>query len=121
MSGTQGIVTFKADAALRAALTGIRNRSEFIRAALLAALDSLCPLCKGTGILTINQRSHWQAFLAQHAMRECHDCHEVRLVCRKLPEPDVHRRRASGRRGASGRPNGRAARRPRASRVHGRT
>lgn len=45
----QQIVTFKAEASLLDALAGISNRSEFIRAALLAALDSTCPLCKGTG------------------------------------------------------------------------
>jgi hypothetical protein len=76
-----GIITFKAHPSILEALRGVRNRSEFIRNAILAALDSACPLCKGTGILTPNQRKHWQSFAASHAVEECDDCHELRLVC----------------------------------------
>ena len=51
MAGSrQRVISFKADPELAAALGGVRNRSEFIRSALLAALDSSCPLCAGTGI-----------------------------------------------------------------------
>jgi len=82
MRGTRTeIVTFKADASLLEAMTGIRNRSEFIRSAILAALDGACPLCKGTGILTPAQKRHWRAFQADHAVVECDECHELRLVC----------------------------------------
>jgi hypothetical protein len=77
----QEIVTFKVDRALLEALRGIPNRSEFIRAAILAAIDSACPLCKGTGILTPDQRRHWQQFAKNHWFRECGDCHAVHLVC----------------------------------------
>jgi hypothetical protein len=81
------IITFKVDEPLREAMTGIENRSEFIRAAILAALDSVCPLCKGTGILTPDQRKHWQTFAKNHALEECEDCHAVHLVCEaKLEE-----------------------------------
>ena len=52
----QEIVTFKVDEPLWEAMKGIPNRSEFIRAAILSALDSVCPLCKGSGILTPDQR-----------------------------------------------------------------
>jgi hypothetical protein len=75
------IITFKADDSLLEAMRGIPNRSEFIRAAILAALDSACPLCKGTGILTPDQRKHWERFAANHLLRECDDCHAVHLVC----------------------------------------
>jgi hypothetical protein len=85
----QEIITFKVDASLRRALRGIENRSEFIRAALLAALDSVCPLCKGSGILTPDQRRHWEAFARDHALEECKDCHAVHLVCGK-PVHDEH-------------------------------
>jgi len=53
------IVTFKADRSLLEAMRGIPNRSAFIRQAILAALDSACPLCRGTGVLTPDQRRHW--------------------------------------------------------------
>ncbi len=88
----QEIVTFKADQALLDALEGVDNRSEFIRAALLAALDNTCPLCKGRGLLTPNQKRHWSAFAANHNLTECGDCHELHLVCSEQPEPAVHSR-----------------------------
>ncbi len=49
------IVTFKAEPSLVEALRGVPNRSAFIRAAVLAALENTCPLCGGAGILTAEQ------------------------------------------------------------------
>jgi hypothetical protein len=80
-TGRQRILTFKADEALVEAMDGIPNRSEFIRAAVLAALDGACPLCHGTGVLSANQRRHWQEFNRSHRLETCDDCHEARLVC----------------------------------------
>jgi hypothetical protein len=82
----QEIITFKADESLLAAMKGVPNRSEFIRNALLTALESVCPLCKGTGILTPNQRQHWDEFSANHALKECDDCQEMRLTCAAAPD-----------------------------------
>jgi hypothetical protein len=82
----QAIVTFKADESLVEALRGVPNRSAFIRTAVLAALDNMCPLCSGTGILSPDQKAHWEAFAKDHAVKECDECHEVHLVC-------AHRRR----------------------------
>jgi metal-responsive CopG/Arc/MetJ family transcriptional regulator len=75
------IVTFKVDDTLLEAMKGIPNRSEFIRTAILAALENVCPLCKGTGILTPNQKQHWEDFAREHAVRECGECHELHLTC----------------------------------------
>ena len=89
----QQIVTFKADPALLESMRGIENRSEFIRAAVLAALDNVCPLCKGSGILTPKQKDHWKLFAAHHELTECSDCHELHLVCRsetRRRKPRVH-------------------------------
>ena len=77
------IVTFKVDQSLLDAMMGVPNRSQFIRQAILSALASICPVCKGTGILTPNQRRHWQDFATDHRLAECQECHEVRLVCVK--------------------------------------
>jgi len=77
----QEIVTFKVDRTLLEAMRGIPNRSEFLRTAVLAAMGSLCPLCKGTGILTPDQRKHWAQFAENHTVEECEDCHAVHLVC----------------------------------------
>ena len=77
------IVTFKVSDSLLRAMKGIPNRSEFIRSAVLTALDSACPLCSGTGILTPDQKRHWDDLSADHSIEECDDCHELRIVCCK--------------------------------------
>lgn len=77
----QEIITFKADEELARAMEGVPNRSEFIRRAILAALDSTCPLCKGTGSLTIEQQRHWEIFARHHAVKKCADCSAFHLVC----------------------------------------
>ena len=83
MSGKkkQEVISFKADESLNKALEGIENRSAFIRAAILSALDSVCPLCKGSGILTSEQRRHWDAFTENHPLEQCEECEAVHLVC----------------------------------------
>jgi len=85
----QEIITFKVDESLRNILQEIPNRSEFIRAAILTALDSVCPLCNGTGILTPDQAKHWRVFSENHSISKCPDCNAVHLVCSTL-EDDVH-------------------------------
>ncbi len=84
------IITFKADASLMAELRQVPNRSEFIRSAILAALDSTCPVCSGTGILSPNQRRHWDAFASQHKVEECGQCSEFHLVCQSHPDDGLH-------------------------------
>ena len=80
------VVSFKADATLLDAMRGVANRSEFIRTAILAALDSTCPLCSGAGTLTPNQMRHWNDLASDHSVEECEDCREVRLVCSNREE-----------------------------------
>lgn len=75
------VISFKADEALLKSMRGVSNRSEFIRSAILAALDSTCPLCGGTGTLSPNQMRHWNDLASDHSVEECADCQEVRLVC----------------------------------------
>lgn len=77
----QGMVSFKVDRELLALLRAVPNRSEFIRAAVLQALDSTCPLCAGSGILQPQQRRRWSEFAASHPFTECGRCHEQVLTC----------------------------------------
>jgi len=81
MPRKEEIVTFKADENLVAALDGVPNRSAFIRDAILTALESRCPLCRGTGILSVEQRQHWEKFALHHHVEECEDCHAFHIVC----------------------------------------
>lgn len=80
-SRKQEVITFKADAKLAELLRQVPNRSEFIRNAILSAMDNVCPLCMGTGILSPEQRKHWQEFTRNHTVEECGDCHAVHIVC----------------------------------------
>jgi hypothetical protein len=77
----QETITLKVDQALLNAMKGVTNRSRFIRDAILAALENVCPLCMGTGILSPKQREHWDEFRSGHAVAECPDCHERHLTC----------------------------------------
>ncbi|MBW7998277.1 MAG: CopG family transcriptional regulator [Candidatus Glassbacteria bacterium] len=77
----QEIVTFKVDSSLLEVLKDLPNRSEFIRRSILGALDNVCPLCQGSGVLSPNQKKHWDKFSADHELTECDSCHEIHLIC----------------------------------------
>ena len=74
-------ITFKADGELAKLLSSMPNRSEFIREAILSALDNTCPLCLGSGTITPQQKKHWDEFMAHHHIEKCHDCDAVHIVC----------------------------------------
>ena len=84
------IITFKVPESLREAMKGIPNRSEFIRAAVVAALDSTCPLCKGTGVIMPSQRPHWDLFTNHHHFEECDTCNGVHVVCDRGAHEAAH-------------------------------
>ena len=75
------VITFKVDEQLAGAMAGIENRSAFIRDAILAALGNTCPVCRGTGILTEAQRTHWHDFEEHHHVEKCAVCHEPHIIC----------------------------------------
>ncbi|HIJ64500.1 MAG TPA: CopG family transcriptional regulator [Candidatus Hydrogenedentes bacterium] len=75
------MISFKVDGGLSKALQGVPNRSAFIRGAVLAALDNVCPLCQGTGLLSPDQKMHWATFSERHPLQECSDCHAMYLDC----------------------------------------
>jgi hypothetical protein len=77
----QSIVTFKVNEDLLAVIRDIPNRSEFIRAAIMAALENICPLCSGSGILTPKQKEHWESFSRDHTLKRCDDCQEIFIEC----------------------------------------
>jgi hypothetical protein len=75
------LISFKVEPSLAEAIERLPNRSEFIRKAVLAALRSTCPLCQGIGVLTPEQRSHWDRFTRRHTVERCEDCNAVHLHC----------------------------------------
>ncbi|HBC87271.1 MAG TPA: hypothetical protein DCZ94_09975 [Lentisphaeria bacterium] len=84
------VMTFKVDGPLLSALNSVPNRSEFIRSAILSALDNICPLCGGTGIFTPDQRKHWESFNKNHAIRHCGDCDAIHIVCKNDKKTNRH-------------------------------
>jgi hypothetical protein len=84
----QEIISFKVDESMAEAMTGIANRSEFIRSAILSALDHVCPLCLGAGTLSPDQRVHWDRFAEAHSVKRCGTCDALHLVCAQ--DEDVH-------------------------------
>lgn len=84
------IVSFKVDSSLRDILQQIPNRSEFIRNAVLSALESVCPVCSGTGILSPQQKEHWENFSQTHHVQKCDDCKELHIVCDNDQDQHVH-------------------------------
>ena len=75
------LITFKVEPSLGELIERLPNRSEFIRKAILAALTNTCPLCQGTGVLTPEQREHWERFERRHSIERCDDCNAVHLRC----------------------------------------
>jgi hypothetical protein len=75
------LITFKVDPSLAELIERLPNRSEFIRKAILAALTNTCPLCQGLGVLTPEQREHWDRFTKGHTVERCDDCDAVHLEC----------------------------------------
>ena len=56
-----------------------------IRAAVLSALDHACPLCQGTGLMSPEQKKHWDAFARDHAVKHCQECDALYLTCGSVP------------------------------------
>ena len=71
MNKKQGIITFKVDEELMKIIKDIPNRSEFIRTAIMEALGSICPVCNGSGMLSKNQKQHWDDFAVHHSLETC--------------------------------------------------
>lgn len=80
-SNQREIITFKVDETIKNAMKGIANRSDFIRSAILAALNNTCPLCHGSGILTPHQHKHWEDFTKHHPLVDCDHCKAGHFSC----------------------------------------
>lgn len=81
MSGNKDmeVITFKVDKSMKELLSRVSNRSEFIRNAILCALDDVCPFCKGTGVLNEHRKKHWEDLAKTNEVPECSVCKEVVL------------------------------------------
>ena len=74
-------VTFKVDPNLLKILQAMPNRSEFIRSAILNALDHVCPLCSGAGVLSPSQKKCWDKFAEKHEIKKCSETDQLVFLC----------------------------------------
>ena len=81
MKKKEEIITFKVDHDLFEAIKDIPKRSDFIRRAVVEALGGTCPLCNGSGMLSPNQKRHWDEFMLDHSVERCGKCDEYVLTC----------------------------------------
>ena len=85
------LVAVKVDAELAALLDAMPNKSEFIRMALRARLDDLCPLCAGTGLRPSQPLEH-RSGRHLHAL----PARPLRRLRTRVPRRRRHRRRPGG-------------------------
>jgi len=81
MTDKTEVISFKADVELAAMLRQMTNKSDFIRNAVLEYMQNTCPLCRGTGLISVSQREHWDKFIKTHSLEECQKCHELYIKC----------------------------------------
>ncbi len=82
MPQPKSILTFKVDSSIADALSKVKNRSEFIRAAISAALKNSCPFCAGSGVLSMHQKKHWEQMLEHHHLFICKTCKTPVIQCK---------------------------------------
>lgn len=75
------IISFKLDHDLYEKMKKIKDRSKFIRNAIESALEDICPLCNGTGIMNKDQKKHWDEFIKTHSVKKCPDCGSLYIEC----------------------------------------
>lgn len=81
-------VTFKVDPNLLEILQAMPNRSEFIRSSILNALEHVCPLCSGSGVLSPSQKKCWDKFSKSHEIIKCTESDQMQILCNVEPEED---------------------------------
>jgi hypothetical protein len=89
-SPKSAIVALKVDAETAALLDALPNKSEFIRAALRARLDEICPLCRGSGLRPDAPVVHSAGGRHLHALPRvrCGDCGRESPVVADLDEAE---------------------------------
>lgn len=68
------IVAFKVEDDLARFLDALPNKSEFIRRAILAQFQMICPLCAGSGVVEKGIHDHFQEVIPEQLSRPCEKC-----------------------------------------------
>src|SRR5205085_1089443 len=72
--GKTAVVAFKVEKDLADLLNKLRNKSDFIRKAIVAQLGMACPLCNGEGVVPRGVHDHFAPLLRQLNHRACESC-----------------------------------------------
>lgn len=68
------IVAFKVEEDLAEFLGKLKNKSEFIRKAILAQFSMACPLCTGTGVVARGLHDHYKPVIQRENKHPCDRC-----------------------------------------------
>jgi hypothetical protein len=68
------IVAFKVEEDLAEFLDKLKNKSEFIRKAILAQFSMECPLCSGTGVVPRGLHNHYKPIILKENKHPCDKC-----------------------------------------------
>jgi hypothetical protein len=74
------VVAFKVEKELAALLNKLKNKSDFIRKAIVAQLGMACPLCNGRGVVPRGVHDYYAPLLSKLSQAHCDSCgHEMPL------------------------------------------
>lgn len=68
------IVAFKVEEELANFLGKLKNKSEFIRQAILAQFSMDCPLCSGSGVVPRGLHTHYKPIIQRENRHPCDRC-----------------------------------------------
>jgi hypothetical protein len=68
------IVAFKVEEDLAEFLGKLKNKSEFIRKAILAQFSMTCPLCSGSGVVPRGVHDHYKPVIQKENKHPCDRC-----------------------------------------------
>ena len=68
------IVAFKVEEELAEFLGKLKNKSEFIRKAILAQFSMECPLCSGSGVVPRGLHNHYKPIILKENKHPCDKC-----------------------------------------------
>jgi hypothetical protein len=68
------VVAFKVEPELAEFLNKLPNKSEFIRKAIAAQMNTACPLCTGSGQVSRWVHDHYAPLIADWNQRDCDSC-----------------------------------------------
>ncbi len=87
----QTVVSFRVDQHLAEALNNLPDKSTFIREAILRRFHTVCPFCKGRGVMPQMIADHLTQRLPDEETVECSCCHyayPLALVQEQVAEAD---------------------------------